>query len=236
MNLGRALAILGLFWLLFTILVRPVRKPTQPPWDDLTTIEIDPPVTYVVTMSPPDGHEDNSAVSDDQKSEPAPRRRTDPQNHATNLARVLQSIEAGKVIRQIEKVEAAINSLRQKRIHWQRTSQEAFASDHLRHAPEITRAWEDLKLNPLATEENLKGWENSLSKLKSALLPIQADSTEQIVEFPEGYQSTITQIELSVRAESDRLSILQFRLSGDLEAVQKDRSAGIATTQSGHRQ
>ncbi len=142
------------------------------------------------------------------------------QDQTQNLALALQSVNAGRVLRHIEKTQAAIDSLRAQRTRWQRTSQEALASEPLRRAPQLIQTWEDLKLNPLATEETLKDWEESLNNLKAALLRIQAATTEQIVEFPEGYQGIITEIELSVRAESDRLNRLQFTLDREKEDAQ----------------
>ncbi len=133
-----------------------------------------------------------------------------------NLALTLQSVNAGKLIRRIETARTAIESLRKQRTAWQKASQQALTSQSLGGVSNVVQAFVDIKLNPLATEDDLAYWDQSLAKLRTALLPLQDGLSDQITEVPKGFEAAIADIEVAVRAETDRLSLFQSTLTRSL--------------------
>lgn len=135
--------------------------------------------------------------------------------NSRNLALTLMSVNADQLVRRIEQTEAAIDSLRDQRTRWKNDSQQALTSDRgrLGSSPDVVQAFVDLNLNPIAADDAIQGWEDTLNKLKVALIPVRDGTTGEIADVPAGFATTISGIKSSVRAEADRLSAVQRTLT-----------------------
>lgn len=135
--------------------------------------------------------------------------------NSRKLALTLMSVNADQLVRRIEQAQTAIGSLHDQRTRWKTDSQQALTSDQgrLSGSPDVVQAFVNLKMNPLASDDDVQGWKDTLSKLKAALIPVRDGTTGDIAEVPAGFDTTIAGIESSVRAETDRLSSLQTTLT-----------------------
>lgn len=153
--------------------------------------------------------------------------------NSRKLALTLMSVNADQLVRRIEQAETAIESFRDQRTRWAKDSRQALNSDRgrLGGSPDVVQAFVDLKLNPLASDNDIQGWEATLSKLKAALIPVRDGTTGDIAEVPAGFETTIAGIESSVRAETDRLSAIQRTLTRVAENTSSNPPNGPALQQ-----